>query len=86
MFVVGLDYEGYECNLHLAEKLNSMLDSRLSRGISKKTGPKVNGIYNQNLLNNAILVEVGGVDNTIDEVANSLKELARIIFEYMNGE
>lgn len=86
MFVVGLDYEGYEYNLHLAEKLNSMLDSRLSRGISKKTGPKVNGIYNQNLLNNAILVEVGGVDNTIDEVANSLKELARIIFECMNGE
>lgn len=84
MFVVGMDHSGYESNLHLVETLNLKLDGRLSRGISKKTGSNVNGIYNQDLSKNSILLEIGGVDNTIDEVNNTLKEIAKIIFEYIN--
>lgn len=81
MFVVGMDYEGYEDNLELAENLNSRIDPKLSRGISKKTGLKVNGVYNQNLLSKALLIEVGGVDNTILEAANSLKLIAEALFD-----
>ncbi len=86
LFVVGLDHENYEQNLSLAENLNSKLDSKLSRGISKKSGSGVNGIYNQDLSVNSILLEVGGVDNNIEEVNNTLKVIAKILFEYMNGE
>lgn len=86
MFVVGLDHAGYEKNLNLAEELNSKLDPRLSRGISKKTGKNVNGIYNQDLHENAILLEIGGVDNSIEEVSNTLKVVSKIIFEHLNGE
>ena len=86
LFVVGLDHDNYESNLHLAETLNSMIDKRLSRGISKKTGSKVNGIYNQDLSENSFLIEVGGQDNTIEEVNNTLKELSLIIFKYMENK
>lgn len=83
LFVVGLDYDNHDYNVNLAEKLNSMIDSKLSRGISRKTGNKVNGIYNQDVTNNAVLIEIGGQDNTIEEVNNTLKEVSLILFKYM---
>lgn len=86
LFVVGMDHDNYSKNLALAEDLNSKLDRRLTRGISKKTGSNVNGIYNQDINESSILIEIGGVDNTIDEVNNTLKVVAKVIFEYMSGE
>ena len=83
LFVVGLDYANHDYNVNLAEKLNSMIDSKLSRGMSRKTGNKVNGIYNQDVTNNAVLIEIGGQDNTIEEVNNTLKEVSLILFKYM---
>lgn len=85
LFVVGLDYPNNESNVLLAEKLNSMVDARLTRGISRKTGNKVNGIYNQDVTNNIILLEVGGQDNTIEEVNNTLKKISLILFNYMES-
>ena len=42
----------------------------------KKTGANVNGVYNQDLSPNCILIEVGGVDNTIEEVNNTMDAIA----------
>lgn len=86
LFVVGLDYDGYEENLKLAELVNSKLDSRLSRGISKKTGSGVNGIYNQNLSKKALLLEIGGLENNIEEVNNTLEVIANILSEIIGGK
>ncbi len=83
MFVVGLDYEGYENNLEFASNLSARLGN-ISRGISKKSGAKVNGVYNQDLNSKSLLIEVGGVDNNIEEVNNTLKLLSKTIFEYIN--
>lgn len=86
MFVVGLDHKNYEPNLKLATKLNSMIEDNyhgLSRGISKKTGKGVNGIYNQDISPNAMLIEVGGVDNTIEEVNNTMEVLSKILSTYI---
>ena len=86
MFVVGLEHDGYEANLNLAYKLNSILEERypdLCRGVLKKKGPNVNGIYNQDLSPNSMLIEVGGVDNTIDEVYNSIEALAEALNIYL---
>ncbi len=85
LFVVGLDYQNPEHNIRLAEEFNNKIDTRLTRGISRKTGSKVNGVYNQDILENSILLEVGGQDNTIEEVNNTLKEISQIIFKYMEG-
>ena len=32
-----------------------------------------------------MLIEVGGVDNTIEEVSNSLKVIAECLYEYINS-
>ena len=44
------------------------------------------GYYNQNRSDNAVLLEVGADSNTIDEVKNTGKYLARIIAEQINGK
>ncbi|HVH95944.1 MAG TPA: stage II sporulation protein P, partial [Bacillus sp. (in: firmicutes)] len=41
-----------------------------------------NGKFNQDLSENAILVEFGGVDNTFEELNNSAEALADVISEY----
>ena len=85
MFVVGLDHKNYEPNLKLANDLNNIIESEypgLSRGISKKTGKGVNGIYNQDLSPNSMLIEVGGVDNTIEEVNNTMDILSKVLSDY----
>lgn len=88
MFVVGLDHANYESNLKLANDLNDLIKKespQFTRGVLKKGGPGVNGIYNQDAHNGAILIEVGGVDNTIDEVANTINMLSKILFNYIRG-
>lgn len=86
LFVIGLEHKNYEKNLEVANKLNDLINKKypgLSRGIMKKEGKNVNGIYNQNLNNNVILIEFGGQENTIDEVMNTCIALSEIIKEYL---
>lgn len=88
MFVVGLENEEYEDNLKLANTLNDKLlkfNKEITRGVLKKKGPGVNGVYNQDFNKNVILIEVGGQYNSIMEVNNTLKVLASIIFNYLKG-
>ena len=56
----------------------------LSRGVIKKEGPNVNGVYNQDISPNSILIEVGGYENKIDEVYNTINVLGEIIGEIIN--
>lgn len=86
LFVVGLDYDGYETNLSLANELNRRIKEKyptLSRGVIKKTGNNVNGIYNQDVADHVILIECGGTDNSIEEVMNTIEALSVIIHEYL---
>ena len=89
LFIIGLDHNNWEPNYNMAVKLNNKLDSsypNLSRGIMKKTGINVNGIYNQDVSNNCILIEVGGVDNNIEEVYNTMDAIAQVLSTYIKGE
>ncbi len=86
MFLVGLEHENYQKNLDLATRLDELIsqfDSTLSRGIYQKEGPGVNGIYNQDFSSKAILIEVGGQYNTIEEVANTIEVMARVLKDYL---
>ena len=86
MFVIGLEHENYEYNKKMANTLNEKLikvNPCLSRGILEKSGPGVNGIYNQDFNKNVILIELGGQYNKIDEANNTLKVLANILYEYI---
>ena len=87
MFVVGKEHSNYEVNLELANELNNMIKEKyptLTRGVLGKQGSGVNGIYNQDLNSNVVLIELGGQNNTITEVLNTIEILATIIREYIN--
>ncbi|WP_117169171.1 stage II sporulation protein P [Paraliobacillus sediminis] len=84
-FVIGSDYSGNEDNVALATKLHEQLEATypgLSRGVTEQGGTGRNGIYNQNLADNAILIEVGGVDNTMEELYRSADALADVFSTY----
>ena len=89
LFVVGLEHDNYEKNLALAKHLNEKvkeINPLLSRGVLEKKGPGVNGKYNQDFNQNTILIEVGGQYNYIEEVNNTLKIVAKVIYEYLENE
>lgn len=89
LFVVGLEHKNYKKNLKTMENINKLCDKYypgLSRGIYKKEGAGVNGIYNQDVSSNSILIEVGGVDNNIDEVLNTTEAISDILYYYIKGE
>lgn len=82
LFVVGLENPNYEYNLDLANKMHDYINETvpgLSKGIITKSGKGVDGVYNQDVSPNAMLIELGGVDNTIDEVNNSVKVVASVL-------
>ena len=86
LFVVGLEHDNYKDNIKISEDLNNLFNKYykgLSRGIYKKEGPGVDGIYNQDISPNSILIEVGGVDNNIDEVLNTTEAISNILYYYI---
>ena len=86
LFVVGAEHENYEDNYLLAEKLKNLLEKEIpgiTRGITKKSGEGVNGIYNQDLSPVSLLIELGGQYNEIEELNNTIEILATAISKYI---
>ena len=82
MFLIGTDFSPNEINLNLAEKACNYLNQEVEnicKGVLKKGGKGVNGIYNQDMFNGAMLIEVGGVENNIDEISNTIEIYARVL-------
>lgn len=82
--VIGGKNKQYQANEAYAEKLSKKLNSLvpgISRGVLRKTGDGVNGIYNQDLSKQIILIELGGVNNNEEELNRSIAILARAIDE-----
>ena len=89
LFIVGLENENYEANLEFTEKINQRLEEQypnLSKGIYKKEGAGVNGVYNQDFSPKTILIEIGGYENTTVEVLNSTIAFAKCYLEVLNEE
>lgn len=89
LFVVGLEHANYQKNLDLANTLNQKILLKyptLTRGVITKAGQNVDGIYNQDLHPNMILLELGGNENTIDEVLNTIEIISAILKEHILNE
>ena len=87
LFVCGKENPNYEQNMALMNKINDKVKEKyptLTRGIMTHEGKGYNGIYNQDLSTNVILLECGGNENDIGEVTNTLTLLAPIIAEVLN--
>ncbi|WP_017472629.1 stage II sporulation protein P [Amphibacillus jilinensis] len=84
-FVIGADFEGNESNIEFATVLHEKLEEDypgLSRGVVAMGGAGRNGVYNQNISDNAVLIEFGGVDNTLEEVYRSADAFAEVFAAY----
>ncbi|MFX3625327.1 MAG: stage II sporulation protein P [Ectobacillus sp.] len=85
MFIVGTGNRNYQKNAELAKALHEILEKKypgVSRGVLQKDFRTGNGIYNQDLSGQAILLEIGGVDNTVEELNRSIDILAEAFSEY----
>lgn len=84
-FVLGRENPNYEKNKKIVTAINSYLDEKyygLSRGIFIKDRTKGDGVYNQDLSPNALLIEMGGVDNTPEELYASVDALVEAFSYY----
>ncbi|WP_344912555.1 stage II sporulation protein P [Amphibacillus indicireducens] len=84
-FVIGADFEGNQKNIELAKTIHQNLEKSypgLSRGVAEMGGSGRNGVYNQDLSENAILIEFGGVDNTLEELYRTADVLAEVFADY----
>ncbi len=85
IFIVGGEHAKYEQNLKMATDLHTLLEKEypgLSRGVTKKQGEGTNGKFNQDLSENAMLIEMGGPENSLEEVYRTVEAIAEIFSEY----
>ena len=86
MFVLGLENENYNKNLKMMKYLNDKIKKDypgLTRGIYKKKGKGVNGVYNQDFSENCILIEFGGKGNSLEEVYNTTLVVSKYLSLYI---
>ncbi|MDC3413329.1 stage II sporulation protein P [Aquibacillus sp. 3ASR75-11] len=84
-FVIGGDNPNYEKNLKIATDLDNKLQDKypgLSRGVITKEGKGTNGVFNQDLSENAVTIEFGGVENKMEELYRTADVLAEIFSDY----
>ncbi|GAB3050709.1 stage II sporulation protein P [Virgibacillus ainsalahensis] len=85
MFVVGAEHADHEQNLEIATELHYLIEEKypgLSRGVLPKKGAGTNGVYNQDLSDNALLIEFGGVENNLEELYRSADAMADVFSEF----
>ncbi|MRH43067.1 stage II sporulation protein P [Aquibacillus halophilus] len=83
-FVVGSDYNN-DKNLKLATELHNKINEKypkLSRTVITQGGSGNNGVYNQDLSPNSIVIEFGGIDNTMEELYRTADAFAEVFGDY----
>lgn len=89
IFVIGREHPNYRWNEQLAQNLSNQLNKLvpgISRGVLPKEGKGVDGVYNQDLSNDLINVELGGIDNTEEEINRSIAVLAKALSNLLNEQ
>ncbi|WP_210366469.1 stage II sporulation protein P [Bacillus sp. REN3] len=82
VFVIGEENRNFKQNAKFANELHQILNKNypgISKGVLPKKGIGVDGVYNQDLSANSLVVEVGGVDNNMKELKNTVEALAEAI-------
>lgn len=80
--VVGAEHKNYRWNTAYAESLSAAMNDivpKVSRGVISKSGDNVDGRYNQDLAKEMILIELGGIDNTEDELNRTIAVIGKAI-------
>lgn len=83
-FIIGHANKNWRENEEFASKINGLLEKSypgVSRGVWGKSADQGNGEYNQSLSPNSILIEIGGIDSTKEELQRTAELLADMIAE-----
>jgi len=81
-FIIGKQNPNWQENEAFARRIHDRLEERypgLSRGILGKNAQTGNGEYNQHISPNAILIEIGGPENTLEESYRTIDVLAEVL-------
>jgi len=81
-FIIGRRNPGWPANEAFAREIHEALERThpgLSRGVWGKTAENGNGEYNQSVAPESVLIEIGGVDNTLEECYRTVDVLAGVI-------
>ncbi len=84
MFLIGENHENYKSNLKNAKIMEKYLTKNYP-GILRDTYHQPRWSYNQEYSKNMFLIEVGGPDNTLEELYNTSKALSEAINYYVGG-
>ena len=83
VLVVSKTSNNYEVNKAFAYRIHEKLEQRypgLSRGVSEK-GENPQNTYNQDVLDHSVLLNIGGVENTLEESFRTTDALAKVLKE-----
>ncbi len=83
-FIIGHRNPNWRENEDFANRIHERLEKQypgLSRGVWGKTAANGNGEYNQSVAPGSVLIEIGGVDNTLEECYRTADALAKVISE-----
>lgn len=82
LFIIGASNKNYKKNKEVAENLNNRLNSKY-KGISRGVTIREDTAYNQDLNERIILVKIGGIDNTLEELNNTMEVFSKVINDYI---
>jgi stage II sporulation protein P len=83
-FIIGHRNPNWRENEQFANQIHVRLEKDypgLSRGVWGKSAANGNGEYNQSIAPDSVLIEIGGVDNTLEECYRTADVLAKVIAE-----
>ncbi len=81
-FIIGHKNPNWKKNEEFATKIHEEMEKNypgISRGIWGKSSATGNGEYNQSLASDSVLIEIGGVENTIEESYRTADVLAEAV-------
>ncbi len=85
MFVLATKHKNYKENEEFINNIIKRLNKEY-KGLCRSTLIRNDVIFNQDLSKNAVLIELGGVDNTLEEINNTLKVLSFVLSDYIKEE
>ncbi|TVX94332.1 stage II sporulation protein P [Paenibacillus agilis] len=88
-FIIGHRNPNWKKNEKFASEIHSRLEKDypgISRGIWGKSAAQGNGEYNQSLSPNSVIVEIGGIDNTLEESYRTVDLLADLIADIVHEQ
>ncbi|UHA74207.1 stage II sporulation protein P [Paenibacillus sp. 481] len=88
-FVIGHRNPKWRENEKFASDIHEKLEKRypgISRGIWGKSAAQGNGEYNQSLSPHSVVVEIGGIDNTLEESYRTVDVMADLIAEVVHSK